>query len=336
MARITPGPNAGTLDDLMYGSMVTAADGKPAMAVTNTDGTAISGGGGGGGAVTVADGADVAEGALADAAVTAGSTGSVSGKLRQISADVSSLKTTQPLPTGGSTAANQATEIASLATIATNTGSNATAANQTNGNQQVQGNVASGAADSGNPIKMGGKFNTTLPTYSDGQRTETQYGSRGALEVQIMGAGSTTGAAISASGANGVSNSTAGINVYTLPRVYNGTTWDSQLSGGVTGMAGVTIQASPTGAYTYSHISTAATTVVKGSAGTLHAISVNSKGTVASTITVYDNTAGSGTVIGVIDSLNLYGIFILDVAFATGLTLVTTGTVAPDLTVSYK
>lgn len=40
------------------------------------------GGGGGGGAVTIADGADVAEGATADAAVVTDTTGTVSGKLR--------------------------------------------------------------------------------------------------------------------------------------------------------------------------------------------------------------------------------------------------------------
>jgi hypothetical protein len=47
-----------------------------------------SGGGGGGGAVTVADGADVAEGATTDAAAAAGGTGSVSAKLRRISAQL--------------------------------------------------------------------------------------------------------------------------------------------------------------------------------------------------------------------------------------------------------
>lgn len=88
--------------------------------------------------------------------------------------------------------------------------------------------------------------------------------------------------------------------------------------------------------FAYSHISTATTTTVKSGAGELHSISVNTKGTVASTITVFDNTAGSGTVIGVIDSLNLSGAFVLDVAFATGLTIVTTGTVAPDITVSFR
>lgn len=85
-----------------------------------------------------------------------------------------------------------------------------------------------------------------------------------------------------------------------------------------------------------SHISTATTTVVKSGAGFLHSITINTKGTVASTVTVYDNTAGSGTVLAVIDSLTLSGTFALNVAFATGLTIVTTGTAAPDLTVSYR
>lgn len=88
--------------------------------------------------------------------------------------------------------------------------------------------------------------------------------------------------------------------------------------------------------HSYAHISTSTTTTVKSGAGVLHNISVNTLGTVASATTVYDNTAGSGTVIAVINTLTLSGSFVLDVAFATGLTLVTTGTVAPDITVSYR
>lgn len=85
----------------------------------------------------------------------------------------------------------------------------------------------------------------------------------------------------------------------------------------------------------FAHISTATTTTVKTGAGILHSITVNTLGTVASTATVYDNTSGSGTVIAVINTLALSGSFVLDVAFSTGLTIVTTGTAAPDLTVSY-
>jgi hypothetical protein len=89
--------------------------------------------------------------------------------------------------------------------------------------------------------------------------------------------------------------------------------------------------------YTYKNISTAATTTVKSGAGVLHTITINSLGTVASTISVYDNTAGSGTSIAVLNSLTTgQATYIYDVAFATGLTLVTTGTVAPNVTVSYR
>lgn len=57
-------------------------------------------GGGGGGAATIADGADVTEGAIADAAVTAGATGTVSAKLRSISRDIATVisNTAAPIP----------------------------------------------------------------------------------------------------------------------------------------------------------------------------------------------------------------------------------------------
>ncbi len=47
----------------------------------------------------------------------------------------------------------------------------------------VQGGVAAAATDSGNPIKMGGKHNTTLPTYTNGQRGDIQLASNGALII---------------------------------------------------------------------------------------------------------------------------------------------------------
>lgn len=88
------------------------------------------------------------------------------------------------------------------------------------------------------------------------------------------------------------------------------------------------------GGYAFDNITTSATTLVKTGAGVLHSITVNTKGTVASTVVAYDNTAGSGTKIGTVDSLNLSGTFTFDAAFSTGLTIVTTG--APDITVSYS
>ena len=86
--------------------------------------------------------------------------------------------------------------------------------------------------------------------------------------------------------------------------------------------------------FLYLGIPTTSTTLVKSGAGVLHLINVNTKGTVASTVTIYDGLSATGTVIGIIDSLNLSGPFQFDVVFNTGLTIVTTG--APNITVSYR
>lgn len=83
---------------------------------------------------------------------------------------------------------------------------------------------------------------------------------------------------------------------------------------------------------TPSYISTATTTVVKSGAGRLYGITV--EGGTAGTIIVYDNTAGSGTVIASFDSTNALASYMFDVAFSTGLTVVTAA--ATKLTVSYR
>lgn len=86
-------------------------------------------------------------------------------------------------------------------------------------------------------------------------------------------------------------------------------------------------------AHNYTNISTATTTVVKSGTGVLHSIVVNT--TAAAAITVYDNTAGSGTKIATIAASPAIGsTFQYDVAFATGLTIVTAGT--SDITVSWR
>jgi hypothetical protein len=107
-----------------------------------------------------------------------------------------------------------------------------------------------------------------------------------------------------------------------------------------TGNASLATIASNTGSATnsYANITTATTTQVKASAGVLHTITINSLGTVASSITVYDSTTGTGTKIATIDSLSATGLGskIYDVSFATGLTVVTTGTAAPDITLSFR
>lgn len=50
----------------------------------------------------------------------------------------------------------------------------------------AQGSVASGSTDSGNPVKVAAVYNSTMPTFTTGQRGDLQIGSRGALKVQVM------------------------------------------------------------------------------------------------------------------------------------------------------
>lgn len=93
------------------------------------------------------------------------------------------------------------------------------------------GDVASGAADSGNPVKIGGKVNTTLPTYSDGQRGEAQISTRGALRVELGTGSSTVNFGGRADNADAVAVSSTAGNFAVINRntVYNGTSWDRQL-----------------------------------------------------------------------------------------------------------
>jgi len=87
------------------------------------------------------------------------------------------------------------------------------------------------------------------------------------------------------------------------------------------------------GGYTATHITTSTTTLVHTGPCVFHAVVVNTKGTVASQLKVYDGIDASGTLLAIIDSLNLSGTFSFDIACVTGIAVVTTG--APDVTIIY-
>lgn len=57
-------------------------------------------------------------------------------------------------------------------------------ANLTNGNQKIVGSVANASSDSGNPIKIGGIYNSNLPNFSTGQRGDAQLNKFGELSVR--------------------------------------------------------------------------------------------------------------------------------------------------------
>jgi hypothetical protein len=91
----------------------------------------------------------------------------------------------------------------------------------------------------------------------------------------------------------------------------------------------------PTGAVNDSHLNPNGTTTIKSGAGWLHNIVINVKGSSGNTITVYDNTAASGTIIAVIDPTAQLVTLNYDVGFTTGLTVVLASGTAADITVSY-
>jgi hypothetical protein len=89
--------------------------------------------------------------------------------------------------------------------------------------------------------------------------------------------------------------------------------------------------------FQYTNISSATTTTCKSGMGTLIRI-VNNRKVANGVITVYDNTAGSGTVIATITNpatlLDNAQVFEYGVGFDTGLTIVTTA--ADNLTVVWR
>lgn len=224
---------------------------------------------------------------------------------------------TVTLPTGASTAAKQpalGTAGAASADILT-----------------VQGFEASNVAVTSAPFGMGGLSSSSYPTsVITGRRVNTWHSLRGAPVISFGAVTSAVDA--NSNGLQAYILDSTGDSLSFLPIfnfVYNGASWDRQ-RGNTSGTFVLP------GGHSFANITTATTTTVKSGAGVLHTLTVNNLGTVASTTTVYDNTAGSGTKIATINTLAGQTSYIYDVAFATGLTIVTTGTVAPDITVSYR
>lgn len=101
---------------------------------------------------------------------------------------------------------------------------------------QVQGNVASGVADSGNPVKVGGIVETAaLPTFADGDRANLTLTNGGALLSAVAGLatpaadGRSNSDVIHPLGMNsGNVVSTVRSGLSTANMVFNGATWDRQ------------------------------------------------------------------------------------------------------------
>lgn len=83
-----------------------------------------------------------------------------------------------------------------------------------------------------------GKYNSTLPTYTDGQYGNLQIGPKGALDVSLWDPTSGVGATVTAAG-DGQSNGTAGLVVsQARMSLFNSSTWDRWISMNALGGAG--------------------------------------------------------------------------------------------------
>ena len=104
-----------------------------------------------------------------------------------------------------------------------------TSADTGSSSAQIQGSVAAAATDSGNPVKVGAKYNSTKPTYTDGQRGDLQIGTRGSLQVTLFDSDGVSPMKQVTTGADGIGNTQMdSLRAYTFGAVFNGTSWDRQ------------------------------------------------------------------------------------------------------------
>lgn len=142
---------------------------------------------------------------------------------------------TSPAPVAGSGAYNSAPptctagQFCYLQTDAAGNLKTVSSASPT-GTQNVQGNTAAGAADSGFPVKIGGIYTVTLPTLADGQRGNTQLAPNGAMLVSPAASVAAADAIANTNGASTfASNGTARYPLI-FNMNFNGTSWDREFT----------------------------------------------------------------------------------------------------------
>lgn len=134
------------------------------------------------------------------------------------------------------------------------------------GTTTIGGDVASGATDSGNPVKVGGVFRQALPTFADGQRGDLQLDSHGNLKTVLQNG--TLAADITQVNATAISTAEGASDAGTT-RVSLG---------------------SDAGLLTFSKLSTADTNLntIKASAGTLFRLEAFNTGAAVAYLRIYD------------------------------------------------
>lgn len=204
--------------------------------------------------------------------------------------------------------------------------------------------VTAHASTEPNAVPVGSTIGTAVIQANSGTALAADV-SNSELRVSLYGKSSAAGDTAVATDSSG----NVGVNVAKINGV--ATTMGNGVSG--TGVQRVTIASDSTGQvtlaagsnligmvapdpYSFNNITTKTDTVVKSGAGHLHSIVINKPGS-TDTLTVYDNTAASGTKIASITvTASVNFVFLYDVAFSTGLTVTSGGGTAGDYTVTYR
>ncbi len=203
------------------------------------------------------------------------------------------------------------------------------------GGIEVQGNVAHDAADSGNPVSQGlnatSNISTTPSDVQSGDRVRATGTLKGAQFIAFGGTIGDGGSGYAGAVTELDSEAPLGVGIFGIPPDGNP---DRLTTAGDTAGSGLgSLVVSPAG-HAYNNVT--ADEQIMAAAGKLHTITIHDV-TVAGVITVYDNTAESGTVIATLTLVAGESFYTLtyDVECATGLFIGYDGTVAADLTVSY-
>ena len=219
-----------------------------------------------------------------------------------------------PLPTGASTAALQTSGNASLTSINTKLPS-------LDGGYvpvTIKNSSIEISNDAGNPVPVSGTFWQATQPVSGTFWQATQPVSAVSLPLPTGAATESTLSALSAKfSALGQKTMSASVPVVLASNHSDIVTKKSASS--------------------YAHLNSTGTTTIKSGAGILRRVVVNTNGSGSNTFTIYDNTAGSGTVIATIDTVNAVGgFFEYGLAFSIGLTVVSATGTSADITVIYE
>ena len=152
--------------------------------------------------------------------------------------------------------------------------------------------VAANAADTANPLKVGGRYDSTTPTYDNGDVTNFQADVRGSQHVVLRQPGAD--AAISAGDLanDGLSTASIGITTRALGYMYNGSGHDRMRGDTTNGLL-----ASPPGMSVFRSLDLDETEEdVKTSAGKLYKLRITNFATAPVYVKLYNATAANVTV----------------------------------------